>query len=115
MFTFEKKELGTMDVRGPTPNHHLKSNDLSPPQSETIRWDSSERVISGNGLPGSLAAERQRAPEVVRLVSRLRDIPAVREDVVARVEEELRAGKYFTRESAEKTAESLQRAANETA
>lgn len=93
-----------MDVRGPVPSGNLKPNELSPVQGETHRVEASGQSIPNDHLQRSSSAEHQRAPEVVRLVSQLKDIPEVRLDVIARVEQSLSDGVYLTRTSSERTA-----------
>ena len=96
-----------MDVRGPLANQNVNPNEVLPKQGETHRLESAGPKIPTDHLQQSSSAEHQRAPEVVRLTSQLKEIPEVRQDVIARVEKRLNDGVYLTRESAERTAEAI--------
>ena len=96
-----------MDVRGTGANQDLKPNEVLPNQGETHRLESSGPAIPSDHLQPSSSAEHQRAPEMVRLESQLKEIPEVRLDVIARVEKRLSEGVYLTRESSERTAAAL--------
>ena len=96
-----------MDVRGPLANRNVNPNELMSKQGETHRLESSGPAIPSDHLQQSSSAEHQRAPEMVRLESQLKEIPEVRLDVIARVEKRLSDGVYLTRESSERTAAAL--------
>lgn len=96
-----------MDVRGPLANRNVNPNELLPKQGETHRLESPGPAIPSDHLRPVSSAEHQRAPEMVRLVSQLKEIPEVRQDVIARVEKRLRDGVYLTRESSARTAAAL--------
>ena len=96
-----------MDVRGPLANRNVNPNELLSKHGETHRLESSGPAIPIDHLQQSSSAEHLRAPEMVRLVSQLKEIPEVRLDVIARVEKRLSDGVYLTRESSERTAAAL--------
>ena len=96
-----------MDVRGPLPNRNVNPNEALPTQGQTHRLDSPGPAVASDHLHQSSSTQHQRAPEMVRLVSQLKEIPEVRLDVIARVEKRLSDGVYLTRESSERTATAL--------
>lgn len=92
-----------MDVRGPAESHDANNN-LSQVRRGPLRFESAD------GMPNSKLPQftpHTTAPEIVRLTETLKDIPEVREELVARIIEKLRAGEYSSRRSAERTAEAI--------
>jgi hypothetical protein len=68
---------------------------------------------AGNGdksqgaVKGTESSQHFPAPEIVELTSQLREMPDVRQELVARVAKQLQSGSYLTREAAERTAARL--------
>ena len=62
---------------------------------------------SPGGVKGSKLTRHLAAPEILELTARLRELPDVRQKVIARVAKQLQSGNYLTREAAEWTAERL--------
>ena len=90
-----------MDVRGPTDSHNANGNKL--PHVNQIRIESGSEVRPKASSFTTSSAES----EVVTLLQQLKEIPEVREELVAEMVTKLSDGYFSTRESAEKTAEAI--------
>ncbi len=73
------------------------------------RADNGDR--SQGEVKGTESTQHFPAPEIVELTNQLRELPDVRQKVVARVAKQLQHGSYLTREAAERTAARLLREA----
>lgn len=87
---------GTAHGLPATPSNTSKT----PPVS--VRGDAGDHLVDGVEIVGV------RADQLASLVARLKEIPTTRGDVVQRVSELLEQGHYSTRNTAERTASSIQ-------
>ncbi len=95
-----------MDIRGPS-NDKPYAGDMSDVRQRQAKVGS---VNDGNGNSQSasqVAARHTPSPAMIRLAAKLEGIPEVRDDVVARVSQQLDTGYYLTKDAAAKTAEVL--------
>ena len=97
--------------------HYLNGPNSNPEPRQTPPQQGSRAGRVGNGdrsqdeVKGPKLAEHFPAPEIVELTNQLRELPDVRQKVVARVAKQLQQGSYLTREAAERTAARLLREA----
>jgi hypothetical protein len=79
----------------------------SPVEQASRTGRSSNGHGSQGAAKGAKSSEHFAAPEIIELTNQLRELPDVRQKLVARVARQLQSGSYLTREAAERTAENL--------
>lgn len=91
-----------MDVRGPAESHDANNN-ISQVRG-SVRFESAESSPSSKPPMFTTHVE---SPGIVRLTQQLKELPEVREELVAQTIAKLREGYFSTPESAERTAEAI--------
>ena len=71
-----------------------------------VQFSSAQATEKGQSLDQATVLHA-RDPEVVQLVKQLNDSPEVRQDKLAAIQQQIESGAYFTRETAEQTAQRI--------
>lgn len=86
---------------GPTVGLPANSKAPSSPIPAAVRGSAQERQLGGVEIVGGAA------DQLASLASRLKEVPATRDDVVQQARERIEQGHYLTRDAAERTAASI--------
>ena len=94
-----------MEINGPFRGEALQ-NSVSAARN-SVKTDKAQGTKSPHIGGSTSNQESSQTTTLLRLTEGLRQIPEVREDVVSRVQENLRSGQYLSKEAAQATAAAI--------